>query len=112
MRRSRTRSGGQVKIVNVAPLTLTVELDPTDCIALAVACQKATAHYDYEYPVPHIEALGAAFLVAALATFAPDTDEERTFPHLWRVWAPLVFTGFANGGSTYGRMPVPPEYAD
>jgi len=62
--------------------------------------------------VPQIEALGAAFLVAALAIFAPDTDEERTFARLWRMWAPLVYTGYANGGSTYGRMPVPPEYAD
>jgi len=69
-----------VKIVKVAPLTLTVELDPTDCIALAI--------------------------------FAPDTDQERTFAHLWRVWAPLVYTGFADGRPTYGRMPVPPEYAD
>lgn len=101
-----------MKIVNVAPLTLTVELDPTDCIALAVACQKASEHYNYEYPVAQIEATGAAFLVAALAIFAPDTHEERTFPHLWRVWAPLVYTGFADGRPTYGRMPVPQEYAD
>lgn len=101
-----------MKIVKVAPLTLTVELDPTDCIALFVACQKATAHYDYEYPVSQIEALGAAFLVASLAIFAPDTDEERTFARLWRVWASLVYTGFADGRPTYGRMPVPDEYAD
>jgi len=43
---------------------------------------------------------------------SPDTDEERTFAHLWRVWAPLVYTGFADGRPTYGRMPVPDEYAD
>ncbi len=101
-----------MKIVKVAPLTLTVELDPTDCIALAVACKKVTEHYDHEYPVSQIEALGAVFLVAALAIFAPDTDQERTFAHLWRVWAPLVYTGFADGRPTYGRMSVPDEYTD
>jgi len=101
-----------MKIVKVAPLTLTVELDPTDCIALAVACEKATEHYDYAYPVSHIEALGAALLVAALAIFAPDTDEQRTFTHLWRMWAPTVFRGHQDGEAVYGRMPVPPEYED
>ncbi len=101
-----------MKLVKVAPLTLTVELDPTDCIALYVACQKATARDDCEYPTPQIEALGAAFLVAALAIFAPDTNEERTFAPLWRMWAPLVFRGYQDGEAVYDRMPVPPEYAD
>ncbi len=64
-----------MKIVKVAPLTLTVELDPTDCIALYVACQKATAHYDYEYPVPQLDAIGAALLLALLAIGDRDMDE-------------------------------------
>ncbi len=89
-----------MKIVQLAPLTL------------AVACTKASDHYDYEYPVPQIEAMGAAFLVAALAIFAPDTDEQRTFAHLWRVWAPTVYRGYKDGEPVYDRMPVPPEYAD
>ncbi len=109
MRRSRTRSGGQVKIVKVAPLTLTVELDPTDCIALYVACQKATAHYDYEYPVPQLDAIGAALLLALLAIGDRDMDEgPMTIAKVWRVWAPLVCLHYPQ----YGRLPVPEEYAD
>ncbi len=98
-----------MKIVTIAPLAVTVELDPTDCIALAVACARVS-----ELDGCALDTLGttgAAFLAAALADFAPDTNEERTIAHLWRMWAPVIFTGWRDG-PTYGRMPVPPEYAD
>jgi len=98
-----------MKIVTIAPLTVIVELNPTDCIALAVACEQVSA-LD-RGGLDTLDTTGAAFLAAALAAFAPDTHQERTIAHLWRMWAPLVFTGWRDG-PTYGRLPVPPEYAD
>jgi len=98
-----------MKIVAIAPLAVTVELNPTDCIALAVACARVSDQDGCACET--LETTGAALLAAALAAFAPDTDQERTLAHLWRMWGPVVFTGWQDG-PTYGRMPVPPEYAD
>ncbi len=98
-----------MKIVKTEPLTLTVELDPTDYIALYVACQKATAHYDQEYPVPQLDAIGALLLLALLAIGDREMDEgPLTIAKVWRVWAPLVSCGYGQ----YGRLAVPQEYAD
>jgi len=98
-----------VKIVKVAPLTLTVELDPTDCIALYVACARVTAHGDAADPGPHLDAIGAALLLALLAIGDRDMDEgPLTLAQMWRVWAPLVSLHYPH----YGRLPVPQEYED
>jgi len=98
-----------VKIVKVAPLTLTVELDPTDCIALYVACARVTAHGDAADPGPHLDAIGALLLLALLAIGDRDMDEgPLTTAKVWRVWAPLVCLHCPQ----YGRLSVPPEYAD
>ncbi len=98
-----------MKIVSTKPLTLTVELDPTDCIALYVACQKATAHGDATDPGPHLDAIGAALLHALLAIGDQGMDEgPLTIAQMWRVWAPLVSLHYPH----YGRLPVPQEYAD
>jgi len=87
-----------VKIMQVAPLTLTVALDPTDCIALYVACQRVTAHGDAADPGPQLDAIGDR-----------EMDEDAlTIAKMWRVWAPLVSLGFPH----YGRLPVPEEYTD
>lgn len=95
-----------MKIVKVAPLTLTVELDPTDCIALYVACTRPAAHGD---PGPQLDAIAAALLLALLAIADPNMDETPpTIAKVWRVWAPLVSLHYPH----YGRLPVPEEYAD
>jgi len=95
-----------MKIVKIAPLTLTVELDPTDCIALYVACIGVTSHGDRE---PHLNAIAAALLLALLAIADPNMDETPpTIAKVWRVWAPLVSLHYPH----YGRLPVPEEYAD
>ncbi len=82
-------------------------------VAEAVGMKARTfAKVKHVHDTARDDTLPAPILVAALAIFAPDTDEERTFARLWRVCAPLVHTGFADGRPTYGGMPVPPEYAD
>ncbi len=98
-----------MKIVKAAPLTLTVELDPSDCIALYVACARVTAHGDAADPGPQLDAIGCTLLLALLAIGDPDMDEgPLTIAKVWRVWAPLVCLHYPH----YGRMPVPKEYAD
>ncbi len=58
-------------------------------------------------PGPHLDALGSALLLALLAIGDRDMDkEELTIAQLWRVWAPVVYTG----NRQYGRLPVPQEY--
>ncbi len=98
-----------MKIVQVAPLTLTVELDPTDCIALYVACARLTAYGDAADPGPHLDAIGSALLLALLAIGDRGMDDgELTIAQMWRVWAPLVSLHYPH----YGRLLVPQEYAD
>ncbi len=80
-----------MKIVKIAPLTLTVELDPTDCIALYVACTRPAIHGE---PEPQLDATAAALLLALLAIADPHMDE--TPPTIAKVW----------------RLPVPQEYQD
>ena len=92
-----------MKIVQLAPLTVTVSLELTGCIALHDACEARTEPLDLQ------RALGAALLAAAFAAYDPEaTDEPASIAAMWRVWAPIVWLGFRQ----YGRLPVPPEYAD
>lgn len=102
-----------MKIVNVAPLTLTVELDPTDCIALADACYARADDWDSGNASALLGALGSALLlgIAAIADQGMD-DDPPTIAKVWRVWAPTVHLAAPGKDGTYGRMPVPPEYAD
>lgn len=93
-----------MKIVELAPLTVTVTLELTECIALYDACEQRSDPLDLQ------RALGAALLAATLAAADPHMDEAPpTIAKVWRVWAPVVFLG---GEHRYGRLPVPPEYAD
>jgi len=98
-----------MKIVKAEPLTLTVELDPTGCIALYVACARVTAHGDAADPGPQLDAIGSALLLSLLAIGDPGSDEGAlTIAKVWRVWTPLVCLHFPH----YGRLPVPKEYED
>jgi hypothetical protein len=93
-----------MKIVQLAPLTVIVSLEMTECIALYRACENQPDPHDLH------RALGPAFLAAAFAAYSPDTDQDpATIADMWRMWAPVVFLG---GDPKYGRMPVPQGYED
>ena len=98
-----------MKIIKTETLALTVELDPTDCIALALACEHTQQLGIERAPVQHIQALGCAFTLALAAISDPHMDDEPlTIAKVWRAWAPLIFLGPHH----YGRVPVPKDYAD
>jgi hypothetical protein len=98
-----------VRIVTIAPIVVTVELSPTDCIALAEACMYRIAGWDDGHASALLETTAAALLAAMLAAADPGMDETpTTIAKVWRVWAPLVCLHYPH----YGRLPVPPEYAD
>ncbi len=85
-----------MKIIDIAPLTVTVALDLTDCIALYDAC---AARADFESGTP-------TALLQALAAADPHMDETPpTLAKVWRVWAPLVCFHYP----TYGRMRCRPS---
>lgn len=68
-----------MKIVKVAPLTVTISLELTECIALYDACEERPDPLDLQ------RALGPALLAAAFAAYSPDTDQEpATLAALWR----------------------------
>ncbi len=99
-----------MKIVKIAPLDVTVTLSLTDCIALYDACADRAASWDTQRTDPALlESFGALLLAATVAAADPDMDEAPpTVAKVWRVWAPIVCTGYQQ----YGHMPVPEEYAD
>lgn len=98
-----------MKIVKTETLTLTVGLDPTDCIALALACDNTVWLGIERVPMPQLQAMGCAFVCALASIGDPHMDEgPLTIAKVWRAWAPLIFLGPHH----YGRVPVPPEYAD
>ncbi len=74
-----------MRLVDIAQRTVTVELDPEDCVLLAQACQSA-AQYDSELwkmhgPAPVLGALAFAFDAAAMAAQAAnDLDDHREQP--------------------------------
>jgi len=78
-----------VKIIGIASNHLTVELDTTDCIALACACGhalSADSPIDYSY----LCALATTFLSAGYAAYASSNDDApRTPARMWAWWAPL-----------------------
>jgi len=99
----------QSHIKNIAPLTLTVELDPTDCIALFDACMNRFDENRNPSDGALLQALGTALLGGAFAGYAlADPDAPHTIRHMWEVWAPVV----ALEARRYGRMPVPRQYRD
>ncbi len=72
-----------MRLVNIAQRTVTVELDPEDCVLLALAC-----HAGYQEhggtpggPAPVLDALAFAFDAAAMAAqTANDLDDHRDKP--------------------------------
>ncbi len=79
-----------MKLVNVAPLTVTIELSIPDCLALFAACAYATDNSANDVPWSLTEALGAALLGHALAAeFLAENDPPHTLRGMWARWAPL-----------------------
>lgn len=56
-----------MKIVKAEPLTLTVELDPTDCIALIDACYARADDWDCGNASALLGALASALLLGIVA---------------------------------------------
>jgi hypothetical protein len=78
-----------MKIVEIKPIAVSVELTIPDCIALFVACVYAcddgVADIDYNLT----EALGNALLGQALAAHAIEQgDPPHTIAGMWEKWAP------------------------
>lgn len=77
-----------MRIREVAPLTLTIDLDPTDCIALADACRQVASR-DLGCDRTLLAALGAALLAGGFGAYAlAEPDPPLTLPRMWRMWAP------------------------
>ena len=79
-----------MKLIDIAPIALTVELDPTDCLALADAIGWSVCH-DIKGDHSHLTALRAALTAGAFAAFLAEDGMERrqrTLAGLREVWAP------------------------
>ncbi len=97
-----------MKIVTITPLTVSVELDIADCIALCDACMYRADDWDAGNASTLLKALGMGLLGSAFAAYDADGDEHPTIRQMWEVWAPIVCVG----AHDYRRMPVPKEYAE
>jgi hypothetical protein len=95
-----------MKLVNIAQIAATFELDPRDCLALADACGYAISR---DIPGDHhlLAALRAALTAGAMAAFALDEGavkkEEYTLAGLRAFWAP------EDAGHTDGRKAPEPR---
>jgi len=79
-----------MRLVEIAPLTVTLELSIPDCITLFVACAYAADNNNADVPWSLTEALGAALLGHALAAeFLARNDPPHTLRGMWVRWAPL-----------------------
>ena len=81
-----------MKIADIAEARVTIELDCTDCLALADACAWATCK-DLPGDSSLVQALGAMFTAAALAAFAVehgngDAEGAYTLEELRRLRVP------------------------
>jgi len=94
-----------VKIMGITGNHLTIEVDTTDCIALACACGhalSADSPIDYNY----LCALATTFLSAGYAAYAASADDApRTPVRMWEWWAPI-----ATDSVPPARIPVPPRF--
>lgn len=98
-----------MKIVNVEPLALTVELSITDCIALCDACMARSDAFESGGDPTLLAALGMGLLGSAFGAFLLSShDAPHTIRHMWEMWAPVTCLGYAK----YGRMPLPPLWQD
>jgi hypothetical protein len=82
-----------VKLLSIAPITVTIELDATDCLALADALAH-TVYHDAASDSNYLSALRAALeafaVIAATDTLREDhVPEERMIEDTRRVWGPL-----------------------
>ena len=74
-----------MKIVQLAPLMVTVALDPEDCCAIAAAL----ADQDEDCCLPLNRALASGLLAGAYTAFLlGDEDPPRTLASFWARWAP------------------------
>jgi len=79
-----------MRLVNVAPIAVTVELSIPDCITLFAACAYAADDSNSDVPYALTEALGTALLGHALAAeFLAQNDPPHTLRGMWARWAPL-----------------------
>ena len=73
-----------MRLINIARRTVTVELDPEDCVLLARACHSAAYHEHGGTsggPGPLLDALTVAFDAAGMAAQAAnDLDDHRDQP--------------------------------
>ncbi len=74
-----------MRLINIAQRTVTVALDPEDCVLLARACYIAarydSALWETNGPAPVLDALAFAFAAAAMAAqTANDLDDHRDQP--------------------------------
>ncbi len=72
-----------MRLVNIARRTVTVDLDPEDCVLLAAACRYAYHHDGGTIggPGPLYDVLAFAFDAAAMAAQAAnDLDDHRDKP--------------------------------
>ena len=80
-----------MKLIDIRSSALTIELDPTDCLALADAIGWSIRH-DIKGDFNHLEALRAALTAGAFAAFLVEdgaSAEQRTLAGPRAVWAPL-----------------------
>ncbi len=78
-----------MRLVEIAPITVTVQLSIPDCIALHVACAHACDDGSADIPYELTEALGNALLGQALAAHAIERgDPPYTLRGMWEKWAP------------------------
>ncbi len=96
-----------MKIIAIAPLTLTVELDPTDCLALADAAAQVARRNETGADGGLNNALAAALINGAFGAFLlAGPDKPHTLRHMWAMWAPL------NGENVaHERIPIPAHFA-
>ncbi len=68
-----------MRLVNIARRTVTVDLDPEDCVLLAQACRESLHHHtERGGPMPVLDALAFAFDAAAMAAqTANNLDDHR-----------------------------------
>ncbi len=71
-----------MRLVNITQRTITLDLDPEDCVLLAQACRESLHHHtERGGPMPVLDALAFAFDAAAMAAqTANDLDDHRDEP--------------------------------
>jgi len=70
-----------MRLVNIVQRSVTVELEPEDCVLLAAACHAAYVEFGGTAKGPLLDALAFGFNAAAMAAQAAnDLDDHRDKP--------------------------------